>query len=127
MPYLLLDCLVDLVMNSRKYSKPSTIRASIFNSENNFYMIVCDSGCGMSEEKTVPTFSSQEKVMGARSPGVFAREFGNGSGMAKLKMLVGFYGGIVNISSVEHGGTKIIVKVPMVGNLASCSTTDFAK
>lgn len=113
MPNLLLDCLIDLIMNSRKFSRPSVIRASLFNSEYSFYMIVCDAGDGMDEDDTRKAFTNGNTVIGSRRDGCNSREFGNGSGVAKLKMLVGYYGGIVNISSVEHGGTKIIVKIPM--------------
>lgn len=56
MPLLLIEVLIDLLFNSRKFSKPSTIRASLFDYENNFYMIVADAGCGLSEEKTQITF-----------------------------------------------------------------------
>ena len=52
----------------------------------------------------------------------FSRSFGNGSGLAKLKMVVGFYGGVVNISAVEKGGSKVIVKIPMCGDLNKYSS-----
>ena len=59
------------------------------------------------------------KEIGTKKTGT--REFGNGGGISKVKMLVGLYGGVVNISSVEGGGTKVIIKVPMVGDLEKFS------
>ena len=54
MPYMFIDLLLDLIFNSRKYSKKgSTVRAALFNSEDNFYMIVSDSGSGMTEADTM--------------------------------------------------------------------------
>lgn len=113
MPLLLVEVLVDLLFNARKFSKPSVIRASIFDYENNFYMIVSDAGCGLAEEKTQITFTKPKLIPGQRDPGEYSRDFGNGSGISKAKLIVGFYGGVINVSSIDGGGTKIIVKIPM--------------
>ena len=144
MPYCMLDCLVDLLMNARAYSAPySTIRASLFNADGNFYMIVSDSGLGMAEEradmvfgrpwpevhggKTSGEFGSVEsssvssRLRGSTGPRRMTRAFGNGTGMAKLKLVVGLYGGVVNVSAVDGGGTRIIIKLPMEGDLEKYS------
>ena len=49
LPYVFMDCLYDLIFNARMFSKPSTIRAGIFNSEDNFYLVVSDAGSGLEE------------------------------------------------------------------------------
>ncbi|CAL6040960.1 Kinase [Hexamita inflata] len=89
MPYVMIDVLLDLLFNSRNYSKPSQIRASLFNSGDNFYFIISDAGCGISEEQTENIFRSVD--IGGRTHN--AREFGNGSGLAKLRLIVGLYSG----------------------------------
>ena len=144
MPYCMLDCLVDLLMNARAYSAPySTIRASLFNADGNFYMIVSDSGQGMAEERADVVFGRPwPEVHGAHASGEFGsaessgasarpqapagprrltRAFGNGTGLAKLKLVVGLYGGVVNVSAVDGGGTRIIIKLPMEGDLEKYS------
>lgn len=113
MPYLLLDVLIDLIFNARKFSKPSVIRTSLFDYENNFYMIVADAGCGLTEEKTETLFVKPKLIPGQREPDEYSRDFGNGSGISKAKLIVGFYGGVINVSSIDGGGTKIIIKIPM--------------
>lgn len=144
MPYCMLDCLIDLIMNARAYSAPySTIRASLFNADGNFYMIVSDSGQGMTEERADIVFGRPwPEVHGAHASGEFGsaessaasarvrapagpkrltRAFGNGTGLAKLKLVVGLYGGVVNVSAVDGGGTRIIIKLPMEGDLEKYS------
>ena len=114
MPYVFIDLLMELIFNARKFSSnhKSVIRVALFNSEDNFYMIVSDSGIGMTEGETMQMFTSKE--VGTKKMG--CRDFGNGGGISKIKLIVGLYDGVVNISSVEGGGTKIIIKIPMVGD-----------
>ena len=36
-----------------------------------------------------------------------------GAGLARLRMIVGFYRGVINVSSELGCGCRIIVKIPM--------------
>ncbi|KAH0573609.1 Kinase, CAMKK [Spironucleus salmonicida] len=100
LPNFFANCLFELILNSYQNSRPSIIRASLFNADGSFYLVVSDSGNGLSQDQTDKIFSNNTGSLG--------------TGLAYLRMLVGFYNGMINVSSDDQSGTRVIVKIPMV-------------
>lgn len=105
MPHIFLDILLDLVINARQYSKPSIVRAALFNCQESLYLIVNDCGIGLPKQCWQHVFFHQQELADISQC--------LGSGLARAIFITRAYGGIINVSSCKNGGTRLILKIPL--------------
>ena len=105
MPHIFLDILLDLVINARQYSKPSIVRAALFNCQESLYLIVNDCGIGLPKQCWQHAFFHQQELADISQC--------LGSGLARAIFITRAYGGIINVSSCKNGGTRLILKIPL--------------
>lgn len=105
MPHIFLEILLDLIVNARQYSKPSIVRASLFNCQESLYLIVNDCGIGLPKQCWQHAFFHQQELADISQC--------LGSGLARAILITRAYGGIINVSSCKNGGTRLILKIPL--------------
>ncbi|ESU37240.1 Serine/threonine protein kinase [Giardia duodenalis] len=105
MPHIFLEILLDLVVNARQYSKPSIVRAALFNCQESLYLVVNDCGIGLPKQCWQHAFFHQQELADISQC--------LGSGLARAILITRAYGGIINVSSCKNGGTRLILKIPL--------------
>ncbi|GIQ86334.1 hypothetical protein KIPB_008172, partial [Kipferlia bialata] len=120
MPCVLQDVFRDLLLNSRKYSDPSTIKGVITNVNmlgggSELLIIVQDEGIGFADEgelqDAIKVFNKADRpeVKNRRS-------FGKGFGLTKAYYIVNQCNGTFKVETVKGGrqtGTRMEIRVPL--------------
>ena len=107
---LTLQVLINLVVNSIKYSEDGTkVRVTAIDENGQVSITVADQGIGMDEvevERAVQRFERLENYFSAKEGGV-------GIGLPLSKQMVEIQGGTLTLSSRKGFGTTVTVTLPL--------------
>jgi len=107
--------LLNLLSNAIKYSKSGdsiTIEITRTN-DNQFELVVRDTGIGIPNNKLVSIFERYNRVLDENSEQVT----GAGIGLALVKELVEAHDGHINLRSELEKGTSITISLPIIGEV----------
>ncbi|MGX7265646.1 sensor histidine kinase [Enterococcus crotali] len=101
----------NLLENAMKYTDDTgTISIKLFSKEQGIYLLIEDSGIGISNEEKSKVFERFYRVDRSRSSEIP----GTGIGLAIVKELVELYQGNIMVSDVTPKGTRFTLIFPMV-------------
>ncbi len=101
----------NLVDNSVKYNKNGgSVDIKIKKDENYIYIVIKDTGVGISEEHQSRIFERFYRVDKSRSK----ETGGTGLGLSIVKHIVELYDGTIELKSKEYKGTEITIKFPLI-------------
>ena len=108
---------LNLLSNAIKYTKPGgKISVEVFRTTNNELEIkVSDTGIGIPSDKLKSVFQRYNRVLDESSEQVT----GAGIGLALVKELVEAHEGHIQIESLLSQGTKVTIKLPIIGEVDS--------
>ncbi len=95
----------NLLSNAIKFTDEGFIKASLFMHNNEVYVEVSDSGCGISSDVGEKIFDKFYQADTSH------QQEGNGLGLAMVKKIIDKLGGEINVSSSVGKGTSFIIKL----------------
>ena len=105
------EILSNLISNAVKYNRPGgSVSVEIRKDSDTLYIRVEDTGIGISAEDQPRVFERFFRADKGRSK----RISGTGLGLAIVKHIVGYYGGIITLSSTLGTGSCFTVQLPAV-------------
>ncbi|ABV86504.1 hybrid sensor histidine kinase/response regulator [Shewanella pealeana] len=100
----------NLVSNAIKFTQQGLVKVSVSNTEQQLYLSIEDSGCGMTSAQLLTLF--QPFVQG--DPSINRNYGGSGLGMSIVEHLVQLMGGEIKVQSQHGQGTQVCVSLPAV-------------
>jgi signal transduction histidine kinase len=102
-PHLLYRCFLNLFMNGIQAMKDGgVLRVSVTEDEDNYRIIIEDSGEGIDEENLGKIFN----------PFFSTKDQGSGLGLAIVRSIIESHGGSIRIQSTAGQGTRVAVDLP---------------
>lgn len=108
---LLIRAIINIIDNSIKYGNiQSKIKVTVKSDSINCFLIVEDEGKGIPQDKIDKVFEPFYRI-----DKKYSRENGSsGLGLAIVKNIIEEHKGIIDISSIENVGTKVVIKIPIL-------------
>jgi signal transduction histidine kinase len=115
-PALLRHIFSNLLSNAVKYSPEGRIvDFTISRDGDHAVCTVSDNGIGIPEQDRARLFEAFHRA------GNVGQRTGTGLGLVIVKRCVDLHGGSIEVDSIEHGGTTVIVRLPLFAPTANLS------
>jgi two-component system phosphate regulon sensor histidine kinase PhoR len=104
--------LINIIGNSIKYTPSGSIDVKILNRENNFVVIIKDTGIGMTAKQREHLFEKFYRVKTKQTEEIV----GTGLGLWITKQIIELMKGTIMIDSMENVGTQVTLEFPLIKN-----------
>lgn len=119
-PQRIMQILYNLLHNANKYTTEGSITIDAKTDNEKAYIIITDTGCGMTEQVQKELLQSYERVIDQN--GLIDSHFG--LGLATCRSLMDYHGGSLHIQSKEGIGTTITIDFHLFDEMNTLSTLE---
>jgi signal transduction histidine kinase len=104
--------LINIIGNSIKYTPSGSVDVKILNRDNNFVVIIKDTGIGMTAKQREHLFEKFYRVKTKQTEEIV----GTGLGLWITKQIIELMKGTIMIDSMENVGTQVTLEFPLIKN-----------